>query len=105
MKEISVQELKTKFDNQEDFQLIDVREPFEYDISNLKGELIPMATVLDHVDKIARDKVVVVYCKSGNRSGVIIKELERRFGFENLYNLKGGINAYAREIDPGISVY
>jgi len=105
MKEISVQELKTKFDNQEDFQLIDVREPFEYDISNLNGELIPMATVLDHVDKIARDKVVVVYCKSGNRSGVIIKELERRFGFENLYNLKGGINAYAREIDPGISVY
>ena len=105
MKEISVSQLKAKIDNKEDFQLIDVREQFEYEISNLHGELIPMATFFDNVDKIARDKTVVIHCKSGSRSKMIVMELERRFGFNNLYNLHGGINAYAREIDPGLTVY
>lgn len=102
MKEITVQELKRKIDAQEDFQLIDVREQHEYDISNLNGELIPMGKVFDHIDSIARDKPVIIYCKSGARSGVIVRELEKRFDFKNLYNLKGGILAYAREIDPSI---
>ena len=56
MKEISVQELKQKIDNKEDFQLIDVREQFEYDTANLGGELIPLANVLLESDKISKDK-------------------------------------------------
>ena len=105
MKEISVQDLKKKIDDKEDFQLIDVREEYEYDICNLKGELIPMNYVLDNADKISREKPVVVHCKSGRRSAVIINELEKRFGFTNLYNLKGGILEYAQEIDPSLEQY
>jgi rhodanese-related sulfurtransferase len=105
MKELTVQDLKQKLDSKEDFQLIDVREPHEYDICNLNGELIPMGDVFDKVESISKDKPVIVYCRSGNRSAVIIRELEKRFGFTNLYNLKGGILAYGREIDPSLAVF
>lgn len=105
MKEISVQDLKKKIEDKEDFQLIDVREEYEYDICNLKGELIPMAYVLDNTDKISHDKPVVIYCKSGKRSAAIINELEKKFHYTNLYNLKGGILEYAREVDPSLDQY
>lgn len=104
MREITVQELKTKIDSQEDFQLIDVREPFEYEICNLQAELIPMGVILDETEKIVKDKPVIIHCKSGGRSGAIINELEKR-GYTNLYNLKGGILAYAREIDQSLTIY
>ncbi|MFM2136439.1 MAG: hypothetical protein RL021_1839 [Bacteroidota bacterium] len=105
MKEITVQELKAKLDNKEDIQLIDVREELEYDICNINGELIPMGTILENADRIAKDKPVIVHCKAGGRSAAVVNELERRFGFTNLYNLKGGISAYSREIDPSIPLY
>ncbi len=105
MKEITVQELKEKMDRKEDFQLIDVREELEYDICNLQGELIPMGTILDQVDRISKDKPVIIHCKAGGRSAAVVNELERRFGYENLYNLKGGITEYARVIDPSITLY
>lgn len=105
MKEITVQELKKKIDNKEDFQLIDVREEHEYEICNLNGELMPMGSVMDHIENISRDKQVIIHCKSGGRSGAIINSLESKFGFTNLYNLKGGILAYAREIDPSLNLY
>lgn len=105
MKEITVEELKDMQDSGEDFQLIDVREPHEYDFANLGGELIPLATVLNNADKISRDKKVVVHCRSGARSGTAIQQLEQKFGFTNLYNLKGGILAYSDRIDPDIPKY
>ncbi len=104
MKEITVQELKQKIDNNEDFQLIDVREEHEYDICNLNGELIPMGIVLENVDRISRDKQVIIHCRSGKRSGAVVNELEKKFGFTNLYNLKGGIAAYGQEIDPSMTL-
>ncbi|HYG38420.1 MAG TPA: rhodanese-like domain-containing protein [Cytophagales bacterium] len=105
MKEISVQELKAMQDAGEDFQLIDVREPNEYEVANLGGELIPLSEIADDEDRIEKDKKVVVHCRSGKRSATAIMELERRYGFENLYNLKGGILAYSDEIDPSIPKY
>lgn len=105
MKEITVQELQALRDSGEDFQLIDVREPHEYDICNLDGELIPMSEIPHNVDKIARDKRVVMHCRSGKRSGDMLLWLERNHGFENLYNLKGGILAWARDIDPDMPTY
>ncbi|HQW22851.1 MAG TPA: rhodanese-like domain-containing protein [Bacteroidia bacterium] len=104
MKEITVQEFKKKLDNSEEFQLIDVREPFEYEICNLSGELIPMGIILSETEKISKDKTVIIHCKSGGRSGAIVNELEKA-GYTNLYNLKGGILAYAREIDPTMTTY
>ena len=104
MKEISVQELKEKIDNNEDFQLIDVREEFEYEVSNLGGVLIPLGGILIEADKIAKDKPVVVQCRSGKRSAAAIMQLEQ-LGYNNLYNLQGGILAWQSEIDPNISVY
>lgn len=104
MKEITVQELKNKVDNKEDFQLIDVREPFEFEICNLNGELIPMGIILNETEKISKEKPVIIHCKSGGRSGVIVNELEKA-GFTNVYNLKGGILAYARDIDTSLTTY
>ncbi|MCW5912813.1 MAG: molybdopterin-synthase adenylyltransferase MoeB [Cyclobacteriaceae bacterium] len=105
MKEVTVQELKALLDSQADFQLIDVREPHEFDICNLNGELIPQGDIPASVDKIAKDKQVVIHCRSGARSGNMVQWLEKNHGFTNLYNLKGGILAWAKEIDPSVPTY
>jgi rhodanese-related sulfurtransferase len=105
MKEISVRELKEKMDKGEDFQLIDVREDFEYEMSNLGGTLIPLGGILIEAEQISKDKPVIVQCRSGKRSAAAIMQLEQQFGFNNLYNLTGGILAWAEEIDPTIEVY
>lgn len=105
MKEITVQELKSMKDKQEDFQLIDVREEYEFDICEIGGELIPMGEVVENIDKISKTKKVVVHCRSGKRSASVIQMLEQQYGFTNLYNLKGGILAWADEIDPSLAKY
>jgi rhodanese-related sulfurtransferase len=105
MQEITVQQLKSMKDAKEDFQLIDVREEYEHDICEIGGELIPMGEVNDNVDKISRDKKVVVHCRSGKRSASVIQMLEQAHGFKNLYNLKGGILAWADEIDNSLAKY
>lgn len=105
MKEVSVKELKQWMDSGDDFQLIDVREPNEYEVAEIGGELIPLATIPDNADKIAKDKKVVVHCRSGKRSANAIQFLEQQHGFDNLYNLEGGILAWADEIDPNIQKY
>ncbi len=98
MKEITAKELKQLIDEKQNFQLIDVREQHEFDESNLSAELIPMGEVLDNVEKISKDKQVIIHCRSGKRSATIINALESQHGFTNLYNLKGGILAYAEEV-------
>lgn len=105
MKEITVQELQALQNSGEDFQLIDVREPHEYDICNLAGELIPMGDIPHSVDKISKAKKVVIHCRSGGRSGQMVQWLEKNHKLENLYNLKGGILAWAKEIDPSMPSY
>jgi len=105
VKEISVQDFQKLLDTKADSQLIDVREPHEYDIVALDGELIPLGDILQNAAKIRKDKKVVIHCRSGARSATAIRELEANFGFENLYNLKGGVKAYAEEIDTTLPVY
>jgi sulfur-carrier protein adenylyltransferase/sulfurtransferase len=104
MKEKTVAELKQMMDEGADFQLIDVREEHEFDMANLNGELIPLGNLIGEVEKIRKDVTVIVHCRSGSRSAAAINELEKRFGYENLYNLKGGIMAYSKEIDSSIIV-
>lgn len=103
IKEITVQELKKKIDNNEDFQFIDVREQHEVDIASIGAEHIPMGTVLDNLNKISKDKMVVVHCRSGARSAAIVNALINN-GYTEVYNLKGGIIAWAKEIDNTLQV-
>jgi rhodanese-related sulfurtransferase len=101
VKEVTVQELKAMMDEKKDFQLIDVREQFEYDAANLGGELIPLGNVVLEADKFSKDKMVVVHCRSGARSAAAIMQLETQ-GYTNLYNLKGGILAWIAQIDQSL---
>jgi molybdopterin/thiamine biosynthesis adenylyltransferase/rhodanese-related sulfurtransferase len=105
LKEITAKELYQWQVEGKKFQLIDVREPHEYEIVNIGGELIPLATVVDNVDHIDKDEDVVVLCKAGARSGKAIRQLEEKFGYKNLYNLKGGILAYIDQVQPELTKY
>ena len=104
MKEVSCTELKKMIDARENFQLIDVREEYERDVASIGGELIPMGDVMDNLDKIYKDKKVVMYCRTGQRSGVITQALEAQ-GFTNIFNIKGGIHQWADEIDSTLTKY
>lgn len=105
MKSVNVKQLKLMLDAGEDIQVIDVREPYEYDIVNIGAILMPMSQIGNYVDEILKDKPVIVHCRSGKRSGDIIQWLESEYGYDNLYNLEGGILAWADEIDPSLSKY
>lgn len=105
IKEISAAALHSLQQSKEPFQLIDVREPDEYQLVNIGAELIPLASILTNASKIATDKKVVLHCKMGGRSARAIRELEKKFGFNNLYNLTGGILAYIDEVRPELSKY
>ena len=104
MKEITVSELKQLKDNKDDFQLIDVREEHELEICEIGGEHIPMGDVMDNLDKISKTKQVIIHCRSGARSGAICNALEAE-GYNNVYNLKGGIIGWANEIDDSLTKY
>ena len=105
MKEVTVSELKAMIDSGEDFQLIDVREEYENEIANIGGINIPMGTINDSLSEISRDKKVILHCKSGTRSTAVLSMLEEKHGFDNLYNLKGGIMAWANQIDTTVPKY
>lgn len=105
VKEITAKDLYEWQVRGDEFQLIDVREPHEYEIVNIGGKLIPLATIAAHADEINRDKKVVIHCKMGGRSAKAIRELQDEFGFQNLYNLKGGILAYIDEFQPALTRY
>jgi len=104
MKEMSVQELKSLKESGEDFQLIDVREDYEVETSHIGGDWIPIAEIPQSIGKISKEKKVIIHCRSGGRSGNAVQWLEKNHGFNNLYNLKGGITAWAEEIDPDMEV-
>lgn len=105
MNEITVKELKTKIDNNEDIEIIDVREPYEAELASIGAKLIPMGEIDERKGEIPMDKPVVVHCRSGKRSASVIELLTAMYGYDNLHNLKGGIIAWAEEIDPSLPTY
>ena len=105
IKELTAKELYDWQVRGEKFQLIDVREPNEFEIVNIGGELVPLATISEYANKVSRDKKVVIHCKMGGRSAKAVRELEEKFGFENLYNLKGGILGYIDAVKPELQRY
>ena len=85
--------------------LLDVREPWEFQLAHIDGsELRPMQTIPNQVDEIDRSHPTVVICHHGTRSLQVVAFLERQ-GFQNLHNLQGGIDAWARQVDPSIALY
>jgi rhodanese-related sulfurtransferase len=103
--EISVQELKQKLDRHESIELIDVREPFEYEIARIDGaKLIPLGELSRRLNEIRRDGQAIVHCHSGVRSAQAV-EILRQAGFSEVFNLAGGIDAWADQIDPAVPKY
>src|SRR5437667_2308524 len=102
---ISVQELKRKMNASEAFELIDVREPFEFEIARIDGaKLIPLGEIAERADELQHEQPIVVHCHSGRRSAQAVRLLKQR-GFTNVYNLEGGIDAWSDLIDPSVPRY
>lgn len=93
--EISVQDLKAKMDNKEDFVLIDVREKHEYDEFNIGGKLIPLGEIMGALGDLEdiKGKEVIVHCRSGKRSAMA-QYLMLQSGFSDVKNLTGGVLAW-----------
>ena len=105
MAEMSPLELKRKMDAGEPLQLIDVREPFEYEIARIEGsKLIPLGEIADRLDELERGQPMIVHCHSGKRSAQAVQLLQQR-GFTKIYNLEGGIDAWSDQIDPSVPKY
>jgi adenylyltransferase/sulfurtransferase len=102
--QVTVHELKQRMDAGEDLLILDVREPYEYQIANIGGTLIPMNDVPRRVDEIERHRDVVVQCLSGGRSQRVAEFLKQA-GYEKVSNLAGGIRAWSEHIDPSVPKY
>jgi len=102
--QITVKELKRRIDAGEDVQLIDVREPYEYQIAQIGGKLIPQNEAPQRLAEIDREREIVVHCRSGVRSQRIAEFLKQA-GYPRVVNLSGGILAWSDEIDPKVQKY
>ena len=105
MKSISPMELKAMMDSGNEFQLIDIRDDYEHNICCIGGEKINMYSICDNIDKISRNNKVIIYCRTGSRSGNIVKFLEESFSFDNVYNLDGGIMRWRDDVDSSLVSY
>src|SRR6266704_1330712 len=102
---ISVQELKGKMDARDAFELIDVREPFEFEIARIDGaKLIPLGEILERAEELDREQMLIVHCHTGRRSEQAVRLLKQR-GFAKVCNLEGGIDAWSDFIDPTVPKY
>jgi molybdopterin/thiamine biosynthesis adenylyltransferase/rhodanese-related sulfurtransferase len=102
---ITATELKTKIDRKEKFVLVDVREPFEYDISRIPGsKLIPLGELPARLSELDSADDIVLHCKVGGRSAKALRILQEA-GFRKLNNLQGGITAWSEDVDPSIPKY
>lgn len=102
--QLTVRELKRRINSGEDLFILDVREPFEYQIANIGATLIPLNDVPQRLSEIPRDREIIVHCKSGVRSQRIAEFLSKS-GYSQVTNLVGGILAWANEIDPKMQKY
>lgn len=103
-KSITVDELNKWISEKRAFQLIDVRESYENEIGNIGGKHIPIGEIQNHLEDIAINGDVVLYCKSGVRSRSTIDILQLEHGYKNLINLEGGLLAWKQSVDPDLQV-
>ena len=106
MEEITAVELKRRMDAGEDVQLVDVRQPDEFDYAKIKGaKLIPLGDMVRRMDELDDSRELVLQCKAGGRSAHAIEFLTRAGYKGKMVNLKGGITAWSNEVDPSVPKY
>lgn len=106
MEEITATQLKERLDKGDDIQIIDVREPHEYEIGQIpNSKLIPLGQVLNRMNEIDPERETVVHCKMGGRSAKAIDALQRSGFPGKLSNLVGGITAWSNDVDPSVPKY
>ncbi len=96
MMTIDANTLQQKIEAGDDMILIDVREPFEHELFNIGGLLIPLNNIFENLHQLKRDKPVIFYCQKGIRSQIAIQRLEQKFNYTNLVNLSGGMEAWKK---------
>jgi molybdopterin/thiamine biosynthesis adenylyltransferase/rhodanese-related sulfurtransferase len=102
--DIQVEELKRRLDAGDPIFVLDVREPHEYQICNIGGQLIPLGDLPKRLSELDSSREIVAHCRSGVRSGKAV-ELLRQAGFKKVRNLAGGILAWADRVDPKMPKY
>ena len=102
--EIAPRELRARLDRGNDIFILDVREPHEYQICNLRGYLIPLGELPRRAHELDSSREIVAHCRSGKRSAEAVEFL-RKAGFRKIWNLKGGILAWSDEVDPSVPKY
>jgi molybdopterin/thiamine biosynthesis adenylyltransferase/rhodanese-related sulfurtransferase len=102
--EITVQELKQKMDAGEPINVLDVREPHEYEVANIGVRLVPLGELPQRLAEFDQNENFAIHCKTGGRSAKAVKLLQDA-GFKNVYNVEGGITAWSEEIDPSVPKY
>ena len=102
--EITPRELKERLDRGDDIFILDVREPHEYQICNLKGHLIPLGELPRRVHELDSSHEIIAHCRSGKRSAEAVDFL-RKAGFRKIFNLRGGILSWSTEVDPSVPRY
>ena len=106
MKNISPIELSNLINsNNNDYQLIDIRDDYEYDICCIGGEKISMYSIIENINKLSKSKKVIIYCRTGSRSSNIIDLIEKIIQYNNIYNLEGCIMKWREDIDPTLEKY
>jgi adenylyltransferase/sulfurtransferase len=103
---VSVHDVKAKLDAGEPFIFLDVREPFEWEISDIEAAThhIPKGDVLERLGELDMARDIVVYCRTGGRSADVVQTLQQ-MGYKRAVNMAGGVNAWARYIDDTLPVY
>lgn len=102
--EIQAEDLKSRLDNGDNLFLLDVRDEYEFEISNIGGHLIPLAELPKRLGELNARQEIVAVCKMGPR-GIKAVELLQRHGFPNVSNLRGGIHAWSDRVDRKVRKY
>jgi len=102
---ISVIEFDKLLKEKNDFQLVDVREHYEYNICKLRSIHIPMAEIVSRMNEIDSGKRICVLCKTGKRAEAVANLLETDYDFKDVLVVEGGIIAYAEKIDKNLEIY
>jgi adenylyltransferase/sulfurtransferase len=106
MEQITASELKARLDAGDDIQLIDVRQPDEYEFARIPGaKLIPLGEILSRMSEIDPARETVVHCKMGGRSARAIEAMQQAGFTGKLINMAGGITAWSNDVDPNVPKY